>query len=209
MNTKLQLLFLLFFLMVSATVSGQRSPHKFQEVKVEDKGDFFSVEFRLPLHKKSVGNVESIFLLPMLEGEGHRHELPYIRLDGKGRCKAMKRVGGNDRYSNDLIGEAYITHEFPASIGQVVNYRIQIPYEEWIEQATLSVYEEIYGCAGKRQGVLHTLYRPETKKKENRRHTTPSVLCGSPSGTETPFGIRKCLFGFSPGTVGHSTLVPQ
>jgi len=172
MNTKLQLLFFLFSLLVSTTGNGQRSPHIFHDVKVEDRGETYAVEFRLPLHKKSVGSVESIFLLPVLEGDGHRRELPYIRLDGKGRCKAMKRVGGNEGYGNDPITEAYITHEFPASIGQTVNYRMEVPFEEWMEQASLVIHEETYGCAGKRKGMLHTLYRPRpeaapvTRKKQ-------------------------------------------
>ncbi|MCD7914974.1 MAG: OmpA family protein [Tannerellaceae bacterium] len=190
MNTKLLFSIILFFLFLFlAPLHAQRSVHSFRDIRVEDQEEVLSVEFRLPLHKKSVGSVESVFLLPVLEGDGHRLELPYIWLDGKGRCKAMKRA---ETFMNpfsaslsDPLMESYVTHAFPQAIGSMTHYRIQVPFEEWMEKASLVVHEEVYGCAGKRKGVLHTLYRPREEsqpvsRKKKKEDALPRVSYVAP-----------------------------
>lgn len=141
----------------------------------------------------------------MLEGGGHRLELPYIRLDGKSRCKALRRTGVQEEYVAGLVAEQYITHEFPEAAGRTVDYRVELIYEDWMEQASLVVHEEIYGCAGKRQGLLHTLYRPqevatETTRRKNNGCLSSRLLYSSPGRRKTPFRIGKCLSGFPAGT---------
>jgi len=211
MNTKLQSLGLLFLLMLSTTMQGQKSTHHFRDIKLEERGGVLSVEFRLPLHKKSVGSVESAFLLPVLEGEGHRLELPYIRLDGKSRCKALKRTGIQESYLTGMTTQSYITYEFPQAMGSIVDYRMEIPYEDWMEHASLMIHEEVYGCAGKREGILHALYRPQQEQTIVQRKKTADALVRVSYVTPRPEEKQRAELGsaYLDFPQGQSVIQPE
>lgn len=115
------------------------------------------IQFQFPVHGKSVGKMESAVLIPQLQKGDTILSLPYIRLNGKSRCKALRRTEAIQGSGGQLYDQMFAEEEILSSGYQkVLPYKAEVPFAPWMADARLVVREEIYGCAGaKKYNLLH------------------------------------------------------
>jgi len=136
-------------LIIHSTVQAQQTDNRFKDVRLERKGETLEITFQFPIHSKSVGRMESALFIPQLQKGDTIFSLPYIRLNGKDRCKALRR---NKSFSSNItedLNQLYAEENILASSYQkVIAYHVNIPFNSWMASAQLIIKEEIYGCAG-------------------------------------------------------------
>ena len=75
-------------------------------------------------------------ITPMLEGDGHKQELPLILINGKDRHKAFKMM--ERAMGTKLLQKQYhIYKEFEAKKNTRCVYKVSIELEQWMKDACL------------------------------------------------------------------------
>lgn len=117
----------------SATVQADNSP-RVKSLKVERSENNLFVSMQLDLSALKLKSDREITYLPVLSYEGSHLELPRVIVAGRNRYIQNLRHG-------DLSRGARLCRP-----GKVVDYSAVVPYEQWMETATLSLSEDECGC---------------------------------------------------------------
>lgn len=156
------------------TVQAQMQGVAISAPSVKIEGGMVNVRMRVEAERLDIGCNGSYRLVPFIEKEGVRLQLPEIVYAGSQRYKFDKR---REYLSRDLIPEVY--KAFPKAnkrTPEVVDYDITVPFMAWMGGAKVK-YEWIrYACDG--ETVLLTEYLPESETIEKHiyRHIPDPLL---------------------------------
>ncbi len=121
----------------------------FQGNELRETGDSLVLDLSIYIRAGAVTRCQSMRLTPELADGLNSFEMPYIEIQGKHRGKL------NDRWET-LRSKKYEYEEPYAAIradkkngavtDTLVNYRMTVPYETWMDDAQLVVHQEIISC---------------------------------------------------------------
>lgn len=105
-----------------------------KSLKVERSENNLFVSMQLDLSSLRLKSDREITYLPVLSYEGSHRELPRVVVAGRNRYIQNRRHG---KFPDDTR---------LCRPGKVINYSAVVPYEPWMETATLSLSEDECGC---------------------------------------------------------------
>ena len=125
-------------------VVSQRNRVQYHKNYMKQEGDSLVVDMDIDMTKLKLQTNRGQILTPVIASEKEEIELPKVMIQGTARNKAFAR-------ELELNDQAYqeFTNNLPYAIvkpqGQL-NYRMAVPYEPWMAEATLDVEEDLCGC---------------------------------------------------------------
>ncbi len=134
------------------------------DLKIERNGDIMNVGMTLSLSQLNVGSNRAVLLTPRLVNGTNSVDLSQMGIYGRQRYYYYVRNGKSLLTGKD--GEmSWKASERPDS----VEYRDLIPYQDWMDGATLSLHRDEYGCCGKllaeQTGLLGGYAEPVVEKE--------------------------------------------
>lgn len=117
----------------ATAVQPEKSPHV-KSLKVERSENNLFVSMQFDLSELKLKSNREITYLPILSYGDSLLELPRVVVAGRNRYIQNRRHG-------NLPGESHLCRP-----GKVVDYSTVVPYEPWMETATLSLSEDECGC---------------------------------------------------------------
>lgn len=107
-------------------------------VKIEKKSDLMVVSMDIsPNQDWNVKSNRAIVLTPVLENQDSKVLLPSVQILGRNRYLY---------YLRNIPKDAVKSQTYKASDTQTVHYEASIPYQEWMDQSTLMLNEDLCGC---------------------------------------------------------------
>ena len=112
-----------------------------EDVDITRERDSVVIAFRLNLNGMRVGSSKSVVLQPLLKGEKESQWLPAVEMMGR------KRYIHYERNNRLTYAEApYRVVKKEKDTEQQLPYRIALPYQPWMENASLYLSEDECGC---------------------------------------------------------------
>lgn len=108
-----------------------------------------SINMEISLDSLRIGSQDLMILTPVLtsEGEGREIQLPPIHLVGRTRAKVLARKKAFNHPRQFEGAEPLYTAVFKKGKMEPIHYQTTIPYEGWMEEASVRLLEKVSGCA--------------------------------------------------------------
>jgi len=129
--------------------------------------DCVNVDYTISVDPSKVGNCEFILVEFFIEKEGHKKELTFVILNGKAKTKSYKRAAALGGLDERLKSDGHILSAKDSKSN--IPYNESLPYDEWMNGATLYAKQSILKCDERpteEKFKLATLLVPEEVKKE-------------------------------------------
>lgn len=109
------------------------------DVSLWQQGESLYIDMQIDMRNLKVDNDRTLTLMPMLVSADRNLVLPEIIINGRRRQKAYVRSMALN--SDTELG-------VPSNKKEVLNYTQVIPYQPWMENASLALEENLCGCGG-------------------------------------------------------------
>lgn len=113
--------------------------------------DSMLIDMDIVIDGLSINTERQLVMIPVLATKGYSKGLPPVVINGKNRHKLYMRklaLSGGDKYNPYQIVKAS-----DDDLRQVVNYKMAIPVEPWMHNASFRLEQELCGCAGENQRI--------------------------------------------------------
>lgn len=121
-------------------------------IELSERGDSLYFEMDVSVCTEAVNPRQSWTIVPVLSTEGDKYviTLPHLQFNGRVKDQLYRR---GVRFNNREItaDQPYVRINMPNDKELVLNYTAQIPYEYWMDTATLSIHQALSSPANKRQ----------------------------------------------------------
>ncbi len=121
-----------------------------------------------------ISSNHSATLTPILEGNGHSKTFPAVVVYGRRRALVNKR-------GNTVPQDAFVILRRKHKTEQKVSYLVQLPYEAWMQKATLVMDADLCGC---RNIVEANTLDPITTLNIERIKLQPNIAYITPKAEE-------------------------
>ena len=136
---------------------GYRGKIKVVPVVFEQRADSVYITLRYELSGVKVPSRLAVGVIPVLAGEGRSEELPHVAVKGRNNYNVAKRkvalMSAAERAGHNIESPYAILKGYGKRPEQQAEYKIVIPFREWMDDAHLTVREELTGC-GRFVGLL-------------------------------------------------------
>lgn len=205
MNRYMKPVRIVLLLMLAIGIKANAQYHSCYDISIQQiqkDEDCVNVDYTIYVNPAEVGSCEFVFMELYLENEGHRRKLTSVLLNGEMKMKTYRRANALGRLEERLSAA---DHVFSAREPSVYLFHEDcVPYEEWMNGATLFARQSV-GCeASDKIFELATLHIPEEAKVES-----PVLPAEEPAEEATPPAVLQqvregvAYFDFP---VGKSTL---
>lgn len=109
------------------------------DVSLWQQGESLYIDMQIDMRNLKVDNDRTLTLTPMLVSADHNLVLPEIIINGRRRQKAYVRSMALNSETNLGV---------PSNKKEVLSYTQVIPYQPWMENASLNLEENLCGCGG-------------------------------------------------------------
>lgn len=109
------------------------------DVSLWQQGESLYIDMQIDMRNLKVDNDRTLTLTPMLVSAGRNLVLPEIIINGRRRQKAYVRSMALNSETNLGV---------PSNKKEVLSYTQVIPYQSWMENASLNLEENLCGCGG-------------------------------------------------------------
>ncbi len=106
------------------------------------QNDTLHVDINMDIAKINIKSQEGLVLTPIVRTTDRAIELPAVFIGGKNKYKAFHRKEAFGE--NEIV---YISVHAKKDESSIINYHYVLPYDPWMETASVILQEEIYGCA--------------------------------------------------------------
>lgn len=159
---KKKLIYVVLCLTMALPVSAQKYYNDaigITDVSLWQQGESLYIDMQIDMRNLKVDNDRTLTLTPMLVSADRNLVLPEIIINGRRRQKAYVRSMALN--SDTELG-------VPSNKKEVLNYTQVIPYQPWMENASMTLEENLCGCGG-HQEVLAQEPIPNEISTEIRR----------------------------------------
>lgn len=139
---KKKLIYVVLCLTMALPVSAQKYYNDaigITDVSLWQQGESLYIDMQIDMRNLKVDNDRTLTLTPMLVSADRNLVLPEIIINGRRRQKAYVRSMALN--SDTELG-------VPSNKKEVLNYTQVIPYQPWMENASLTLEENLCGCGG-------------------------------------------------------------
>lgn len=118
--------------------------------KLKQKGDslLLIMNLDIPMKQIDLKSRKSLELIPLLKGSKGSMAFPSVLVNGRNRNKVYKRKAALGNLKGENVPYAVVRKGETS----VLHYVQQVPYENWMEDASLYLVEDLCGCAGANKG---------------------------------------------------------
>ena len=140
-------------LMPAAAQGVQRlsSGAKVSGVEISKQRDSVVIQMNIDLSEMKVGRNSSVVLAPLFAQDGDWQWLPAIEVMGRRRYIYYQR-NEESLYAENPYAVIKHSGKPQSPEGTSVDYRIALPYKQWMNNAGLSVSEDVCGCGNVAKG---------------------------------------------------------
>lgn len=146
MKKALTLTLLLAVMTTAANALVPISVPEVSDASLTREGNYLHVAMDIPLASVAVKSNTAVFLTPTLTNGDHELELPDVALYGRKRGIYHERAGKDA--DEPSAAKEFKAKEAPTSLA----YSEMLPWEEWMNGATLSLHRTDYGCCANIEG---------------------------------------------------------
>ena len=136
-------------------------------VSLWQQGESLYIDMQIDMRNLKVDNDRTLTLTPMLLSADHNLTLPEIIINGRRRQKAYVRSMALNSETNLGV---------PSNKKEVISYTQIIPYQPWMENASLNLEENLCGCGGHQEVVAQELIPNETSTEIKRLSAIHPIL---------------------------------
>lgn len=135
------------FLSVEVNAQNQLMGITLIQSQVEVKGKNLYVNFDVDMSQLDFRSNQGVVLIPSIQSKaaGKIKILPEVIVNGRNRQISYDRTIDRKR-KQALYNEPYIIVKNNKKSQTIISYKMVIPFEEWMENSTLSLTEGLYGC---------------------------------------------------------------
>lgn len=106
----------------------------------------------IPTKQIELKSRKSLELIPVLKGSKGSMSFPSILINGRNRNKVYKRKAA----LGNLKGESVPYTVIRKGEISIIHYVQQVPYEDWMDDASLNLVEDVCGCAGTNESSVQS-----------------------------------------------------
>lgn len=158
------MIFIVFIIPItSETLSAQEYKGNvlLESTEFLERNDSLIISFNVHVESNAVPSCGSMTFTPELRESRNFIELPYLQINGKVRSKINQRwFAVASRNWLSTYDAPYILVDADTYTDERVTYSISLPYESWMDNASLYLRQELIGC--RKQVNLYT-YRLKDK----------------------------------------------
>ncbi len=145
-------------------------------LELAEVGDSLLLAFNVEVKARAMNNRQSWRIVPQLSAPttGQSIELPALLITGRQKERHFKR---KERFGNRWLMENYPGYKttIPEGTDTVLQYRTTVPYEYWMDNAHLNIYQYLASPREKRQLFSSGSYGTVTLQKKEPYIVQPQV----------------------------------
>jgi len=138
---------LLLFLSIAAYSQNYKGSVVIESTEFLERNDSLIIGFNIKVEANAVTSCSSMYFTPELSNGKQTIDLPYVQLNGKTRRKI------NSRWFMVASDKWLASYDAPHTVVNVgkytdehMSYQIALPYQSWMDNASLSLRQELIGC---------------------------------------------------------------
>lgn len=199
----------LLFFALSLTAQDYRGAFHIQSGDFKEQNDSLHISFDIRIDSRAVPACASMIFEPELKDDNeHRLSFPYIQVNGEERTRLNRRwfsVSSNKWLEN--YQPPYMLIDANKYTGENLSYSFSVPYESWMDNATLTLVQEMTGCAGEQHLYTYTLGNSVTTELREPYQVQPKVTLITP--TEESKTRNRQGSAFLDFQSGRSVILPD
>lgn len=137
------------------------------DVSLWQQGESLYIDMQIDMRNLKVDNDRTLTLTPMLVSADRNLMLPEIIINGRRRQKA---------YVRSMVLNSETNLGVPADKKEVLSYTQIIPYQPWMENASLNLEENLCGCGGHQEVLTQELIPNEISTEIKRLSAIHPIL---------------------------------
>lgn len=145
--------------------------------ELSQKGDSLIVNVDVGFTGLAMDDDRSLSLVPVLISPEKSLELPYILINGRKRHKVYERRIALDKQERATHAETvFAVVKADHDVKRTLNYRLSLPFEDWMEKARLDLKEDLCGCGGHMQQIAVDKLIPTVLMEGESRYDVRPLL---------------------------------
>ncbi|NDV60327.1 DUF3868 domain-containing protein, partial [Bacteroides sp. 519] len=149
LKTQYFIAFIIFiaFYSVPAFAQDYKGSVYVESTNFSERNDSLIVAFHITVEANAVPSCASMHFIPELRAEKEIVELPYIQFNGKTRSKINARwfMVASDNWLSGYEAPRMIVNADKYT-DESMSYEVALPYESWMNKASLYLRQELIGC---------------------------------------------------------------
>jgi len=202
--------FIIFITFINSPVFSQnyKGSVVVESTRFLERNDSLIVGFNIKVESNAIPSCASMYFTPQLDNGKTTIDLPYIQLNGKTRSKINARwfMVASDKWLSMYDGPNMIVNVGKYTDEQM-NYEIALPYESWMDNAGLSLRQELIGCRS--EVNLYTYKLNNQVKLATREPYQPQVKTALVTPGEEVKTRSRQGSAFLDFQVGRSAILPD
>ncbi len=185
--------------------------------RVEQKGDSLYIDFDICLSHFGIDKRQALVLTPILKADAAVKEFPQVVITGKNRNLTYTR---SLVLASRQVSDPYATVVVKKEKTDTLRYIVSLPYQSWMEQASLTLKEDCWSCAGDNRLVAVSMLAGNIVVEEKPVEVVPDpevilpyivdpMLCYVTPAVEAVKARNKLGSAYLTFPVGKSTIVPD
>lgn len=203
-------LFLVLFLSFPCFSQNYQGLVNIEGREFREQNDTLYIRFQVSIDSKAVPTCGTVVFEPeiSLDNSKKKVSLPYIQLNGRTRANLNRRwflLAGDAWLSNYQPPRFLVNvHEYTR---EEFSYAMEIPYEEWMEEARFSLKQEVIGCRAQSRLYVYSLANKVDMSARAPYDVQPLVAMSTPTD-EAKVRTRQGS-AFLDFQVGKSVILPE
>lgn len=118
-----------------------------EPVQLKQSGDTLLIDFNLILNDFKIKSVEGVDFIPVLTTSDRNLVLPEISLKGTNEYQAYRRkLRSMSKIQKQEYKAPYVVEKGKRAINKTFSYRYNIPYQQWMNNASVEIRYNDCGC---------------------------------------------------------------
>lgn len=127
-----------------------------RQQQIEVNGSELYVGFDIDIKRLNLKSNQGVVLIPTIQAGGNIKTLPEVIVNGRNRQISYNRI--TDRKKKQIsYTKPYAVIRNNKKGKAIISYKMVIPFEKWMRNATFSLTEDICGCRNAMQDVSNLL----------------------------------------------------
>ena len=184
-NSIMRIRFGVYLLFFALPVISQdyRGAFHIQSREFKEQNDSLHISFEIRIDSRAVPACGMMIFEPVLQDDNdNKLAFPYIQVNGEERTRINRRwfsVTSNKWLEN--YQPPHMLIDANKYTGEDLSYAYSVPYQSWMDNANLTLIQEMIGCAGEKHLYTYTLGNRVTTELREPYQVHPKVTLVTPA----------------------------
>lgn len=202
LNTYITIVLLSF---VALGAAAQSSTVSVVSNDLRKKGNTLSIDATIIVPGDVVKSKNFIELTPVLETDNQKMGLPSVLVNGKNRQKVYNRLAALNNLDEE---QRYTVVKAADANSHTVEYKMTIPWEDWMRDARFVLSQDLCGCGNETPGAPLLIANRILQRPDKRYEPTPTYAYVNPE-VETRKERAEVGTAFLDFQVGRYNILPD